>query len=610
MIAQQPQGGLGQVSQPPQARPAALPQAKPAQKTDQSADADRIAAEQITSQDEPFDVNKELTNLNKGRMQLDQQIQKMQESLAKRTELPYDPRFMALGIGLASPTKTGSFIESLGQGMGGFQKATTDEMARQEGTDTRSLELMMKQQQLRQQLASQAHLQNFAGVSPMPSQAPAGGAPLGGLAVPADGGTPDLSAIRAGAPAGMTAGATPAGGMPASRPNFPTSVTGFPAVTEKQLTEARGFGNKEYEDFMFKLQKSQIESKKAADAGFTEVTIPYSDKKVKVRTEVADGFFDAARQAATTGNEQILIRFMAQNGMITPTRKQGTTGEAQFERPMSEAESAAQKTSMEATARERATASEARGNMVLSRGENAMQMESLANDVLSLTDSNTRAFNLMQNATVRDSLLRAIEQGASASAGPIAVSFNLPVRIALQGNKEYQLTKDDIAALQLFQQKQSAITAEMRKMARSPGEGATDRAEGQLYQAIGILPTDSAKVLALKSEAMVQRARYDARAAELWSKFTEDNPNRSFTYFQHNNPEFKELQKNYVRTLNEMRDKNADTLRTSPKVPAPSAAPAGQSGSAEKVINGTIWVQKPDPANPNKFVWENTGRKP
>jgi hypothetical protein len=259
---------------------------------------------------------------------------------------------------------------------------------------------------------------------------------------------------------------------------------------------------------------------------------------------------------------------------------------------MSEAESAAQKTSMEATARERATASEARGNMVLSRGENAMQMESLANDVLSLTDSNTRAFNLMQDATVRDSLLRAIEQGASASAGPIAVSFNLPVRVMLQGNKEYKLTKDDIAALQLFQQKQSAITAEMRKMARSPGEGATDRAEGQLYQAIGILPTDSAKVLALKSEAMVQRARYDARAAELWSRFQEENPNRSFTYFQHNNPEYKELQKNYVRTLNEMRDKNADTLRTSPK-PAGSPAPsAGQSGGERKPPKG--WKKMPD----------------
>jgi hypothetical protein len=572
MIAQQPQGGLGQVSQPqPKAAPA-LPANKQPVKTDQSADADRIAAEQITSQNEPFDINKEITNLNKGRMQLDAQIQKMQESLAKRTTLPYDPRFMALGVGLGSPTKTGQFTESLSQGMGKFHEATLGENERQQATDTQNLDLLMKQQQLRQKLAGSAMLQNLGGPQgAMPSQAPAGGAPLGGLAVPA--------------------GAPPTAGMPSSRPGLPTTVTGFAPIGRRELIAGQQIGDPDTEKFLFNLQKAEVEAKKAADAGFTEVTIPYSDKKVKVRTEVADGFFEAARQAATTGNEQILIRFMAQNGMISPTRTQNAKGEPEFQRPLSEAESAAQKTSMEATARERATASESRGNMVLSRGENAMQMEALANDVLSLTDSNTRAFNLMQNATVRDSLLRAIEQGASGTAGPVTVALNLPVRVALQGNKEYQLTKDDIAALQLFQQKQSAITAEMRKMARTPGEGATDRAEGQLYAAIGILPTDSAKVLALKSEAMVQRARYDARAAELWSKFTEENPNRSFTYFQHNNPEFKELQKNYVRTLNEMRDKNADTLRTSPKVPAPSASPAS-SGGERKPPKG--WKKMPD----------------
>jgi hypothetical protein len=216
------------------------------------------------------------------------------------------------------------------------------------------------------------------------------------------------------------------------------------------------------------------------------------------------------------------------------------------------------------TQKDRAKAAEALGNSVLARGENAMNMEALATDVLSLTDSNARAFNLMQNPTVRDSILRAIEQGASITTGPMTVAINLPVRVALQGNKEYQLTKQDIDALQLFQQKQSAITAEMRKMARTPGEGATDKAEGQLYAAIGILPTDSTKVLALKSEAMIQRARYDARAAELWSQYQDEY--KTFTDFRQKNTEFKELQKNYVRTLNDMREKNADMLRSSPKV--------------------------------------------
>ena len=183
----------------------------------------------------------------------------------------------------------------------------------------------------------------------------------------------------------------------------------------------------------------------------------------------------------------------------------------------------------------------------------------------------------MQDATVRDSLLRAIEQGASVTVGPMTVALNLPARVVLQGNKEYKLTKEDIVALQMFQQKQSEITAEMRKMGRTPGEGATDKAEGQLYAALGILPSDSAQALALKSEAMIQYARYNARAAELWSQYQDQYPNKSFTYFQQNNPEFKELQKNYVRTLNEMREKNADVLRTSPKKDSSSNVPPANS---------------------------------
>jgi hypothetical protein len=268
---------------------------------------------------------------------------------------------------------------------------------------------------------------------------------------------------------------------------------------------------------------------------------------------------------------------------------------------------------MTETQASRAKASEERGNMVLTRGENALNMESLATDVLSLTDSNAKAFNLMQNATVRDAVLRAVEQGADVGVGPMSVRINLPVRVALQGNKQYELTKDDIAALQLFQQKQSAITAEMRRMARTPGEGATDKTEGQLYQAIGILPTDSAKVLALKSEAMIQRARYDSRAAELWSQFQDKEPNKSFTYFQQNNPEFRELQKNYVRTLNEMREKNADTLRSPKKTPAsetpPASAPA-RTAPAPAAPVSTAPAPKPsatqlpstDPSVPQGYI--------
>jgi hypothetical protein len=545
MIAQQPQGGLGQVSQPPQAKPAAMPQGKPAQKTDQSADADRIAAEQITAQDEPFDVNKEITNLNKGRMQLDAQIQKMQESLAKRTTLPYDPRFMALGVGLAQPTKTGQFVESLGQGMGGFQKATTDEATRQQELGTQNLDLMMKQQQLRQKLAGSAMLQNLSGPQgAMPPQA--GGAPLGGLAVPAGGGAP------------------PTAGMPATRPGLPTTVTGFAPIGRRELVAGQQIGDPDTEKFLFNLQKAEVEAKKAADAGFTEVTIPYSDKKVKVRTEVADGFFDAARQAATTGDEQILIRFMAQNGMITPTGKKNAQGQIEYERPKTELESAQERERVTQTEKTRAESSEKSATDLKNRASVAFDNQQTAADMISYAKNNPEVFRLLNTGKTRDVVMKALGAGIQTPSG----SINLPVNIL----KQQGLTDDQIDTLQMFAQSAAQLNIQFRKTMQ--GQGQITEKESQLAAELGAMPTDSDVVIRLKSELLIERSKFDDKAYGQWLEYRRTG--KSYDEYMHS-AEYKALKADYADTLKNIREANADLLKKKPKPTAAPATPATPS---------------------------------
>jgi hypothetical protein len=539
MIAQQPQGGLGQVSQPPQAKPAAMPQGKPAQKTDQSADADRIAAEQITAQDEPFDVNKEITNLNKGRMQLDAQIQKMQESLAKRTTLPYDPRFMALGVGLAQPTKTGQFVESLGQGMGGFQKATTDEATRQQELGTQNLDLMMKQQQLRQKLAGSAMLQNLSGPQgAMPPQA--GGAPLGGLAVPAGGGAP------------------PTAGMPATRPGLPTTVTGFAPIGRRELVAGQQIGDPDTEKFLFNLQKAEVEAKKAADAGFTEVTIPYSDKKVRVRTEVADGFFDAAKQAATTGNEQILIKFMAENGMIKPTSKKNAQGQVEFERPKTELESAQEKARLEQTEKTRAESSEKSAEQLKNRQSVSFDNQQTAADMISYAKNNPEVFRLLNTGKTRDVVMKALGAGIQTPSG----SINLPVNIL----KQQGLSDEQIDTLQMFAQSAAQLNIQFRKTMQ--GQGQITEKESQLAAELGAMPTDSDVVIRLKSELLIERSKFDQKEYSLWLK---NRKSMSYDEFL-DSADYKALKADYADTLKNIREANADLLRKKPK-PAASTNP-------------------------------------
>jgi hypothetical protein len=549
MIAQQPQGGLNQVSPPqPKAAPT-LTAGKPPAKTDQSADADRIAAEQITAQDEPFDVNKEITNLNKGRMQLDQQIQKMQESLSKRQQLPYDPRFMALGVGLAQPTKTGQFVESLGQGMGEFHKATLGENERQQTSDTQNLDLMMKQQQLRQKLAGSAMLQNLGGPqggAPMPSQAPAGGgmpsgAPAGGITAPIGGGAPITS-----------------------RPGLPTTVTGFAPIGRRELVAGQQIGDADTEKFLFNLQKAEVEAKKAADAGFTEVTIPYSDKKVRVRTEVADGFFEAAKQAATTGNEQILIRFMAQNGMITPIGKKNEKGETEYQRPKSEAEAAQEKERLTQTEKTRAESSEKSATDLKNRASVAFDNQQTAQDMITYAKDNPEVFRLLNTGKTRDVFLKALGVGIQTPVG----SINLPVNIL----KQQGLTNEQIDTLQMFAQSAAQLNIQFRKTMQ--GQGQITEKESQLAAELGAMPTDSDVVIRLKSELLMERSKFDDKAYGAWLEYRKTGG--SYDEFMHSQP-YRELKSEYSDVLKNIREANSELLKKKPKPSAAPAAPAAPS---------------------------------
>jgi hypothetical protein len=501
-------------------------------------------------------------------------LARMRASLDDRKNRRFDPVLMQAAAGFLKPTKTGSFGESLGYAAENAGVAADRESVFEKENQKMEMELLAKEQELRRQMGSDRFLGALVNRGRGNAPAPAGGAvatPTGALRVPGTGSPVDLSTAQVRPPTvDQVIDAAKAGRIVIDDETILMSKNIDPKLPEilKAIRE-----NQLKED-TFNLERDKFE-------GTTRPVKPLGldTERQMDRKEYAE-YQRKLDEANTTNDEQILLQYYKKKGWLEKNQlgenKPPKEGEppAPIPRAKSQAELDAEKEAMTERQKIRAKASEEAGNMVLDRGRNSINMESLATDVLSLTDSNAKAFNLMQNATVRDAVLRAVEQGADIGVGPMSVRINLPVRVALQGNKQYELTKDDIAALQLFQQKQSAITAEMRKMARTPGEGATDRAEGQLYAAIGILPTDSTKVLALKSEAMIQRARYDARAAELWSKFQEDNPNKSFTYFQNSNPEFRELQKNYVRTLNEMREKNADTLRSPKNKPASETAPA------------------------------------
>jgi hypothetical protein len=593
------QGGLNQVS---------ASQAKPPAQAGGKFDASAVQAENLEeiTKARPTGLKESIVDdLGDQREALNSALIRMRASLDDRKNRMFDPVLMQAASGFLKPTKTGSFGESLGYAAEGAGAAAEREAVFQRENQKLEMELLAKEQELLQQLGGDQMVSLLLG-GPKTGNAPA---PAGGAVTTPDG---QLRVSGTASPVDVSTLKTPDQVLGAAR-------QGRIPITDEVLLLASRRAPKMLATLQ-EIRKSQVEQEKNEIA---RATFEGTTRKVKPLGGLTEREMDRKEyaeyqakvdEANNANDEQILLRYYKKKGWLEGNQlrdyKPAKEGEppSPIPRAKSQAELEAEQAAMTETQKIRAKASEDAGNMVLERGRNSINMEGLATDVLSLTDSNTKAFNLMQNATVRDAVLRAVEQGADVGVGPMSVRINLPVRVALQGNKEYQLTKDDIAALQLFQQKQSAITAEMRKMARTPGEGATDKAEGQLYAAIGILPTDSAKVLALKSEAMIQRARYDARAAQLWSQFQDDNPNRSFTYFQNNNPEFRELQKNYISTLNDMREKNADTLRSPKKAPASETPPASaptRSAPPAKPAAPTDGGGNPAPSGPAKPLSPN-----
>ena len=143
-------------------------------------------------------------------------------------------------------------------------------------------------------------------------------------------------------------------------------------------------------------------------------------------------------------------------------------------------------------------------------------------------------------------------------------SFSVPVRVVQQ----YKLSDTDIEALQMFMARQAELTTQFRKSARAPGEGTTTESEGRLFAQLGVLPTDSARVIRLKSEFLERRADFDEEVARAWVEYSE-KPGNSYNKFLMS-PELKEIKNKYGEIFKQMRTANADLLRSAPKSGTPA----------------------------------------
>ena len=118
-----------------------------------------------------------------------------------------------------------------------------------------------------------------------------------------------------------------------------------------------------------------------------------------------------------------------------------------------------------------------------------------------------------------------------------------------------------------------------------PGEGATTEREGDLYAALGAMPTDTARVIRLKSEFIELKGRYDQEVFKAWNKFSK-NPENSYRDFLASD-ELARISDAYDARLGQIQKANAELFRTSPKEPAKPTKPASAAPAAKPASQAT-----------------------
>ena len=579
---QAPTGGLNQ------ARPA--PAAAPAPKQENlAARASGMEQEQATQPEDYF--TKSMRDLQTQREALNTQIRTLKDSLDSRMGLPFDPMLLKVAAGFAKPTKTGSFGESMGYAAEAAVDEGEKEFARKQAMNKLKLELDQKMLDLTQQGAIMGHRMNRLG-----GGAPAGG-PVGGpVGGPAGGPAPAVGGRAPSVPTPTGAPSQAAQAAQAAQTREPVMSTGAPRkqklITDEDIEQAylldpSGKYGKELAEIA-KLQREDVkaignrpystsrqEFLGANPDEIVEVDFGRYIGNKKVPFSVYQEWKTFHDKANAEGNRNIEFDWFKSKGWMEgePSTKAGD-GKA----PLTVEE----KKNRDALIQERQKAQIGEEKTAITQIDTNMrssrELINTSRDIKAIAQSNPRAFDLMNDDGIAAAVSRAAQKGIQAG------NFG-SITIPASELSSYKLSKEDREALQMFAQKYAQLTVQFRKAARVPGEGATTEREGDLYAQLGAMPTDTAKVIRLKSEFVELKGRYDQEVFKAWNKFSK-NPENSYRDFLASS-ELDRVNEAYDKRLGEMRNANAELFRNTPKpdgkkpttpaapaaTPAPAAAP-------------------------------------
>jgi hypothetical protein len=204
--------------------------------------------------------------------------------------------------------------------------------------------------------------------------------------------------------------------------------------------------------------------------------------------------------------------------------------------------------------------------------------------------NNPLVFDIMNRPGLAGAVARAVQEGANVG----NFNINLPAATI----KQYELSANDLTALQMFMQKSAQLQSRGRQLNRTPGEGSTSDYETKLLGGIYALPSDSQRAIILKSDALKMQGMFDEERFKLWNQKSKQS---GYTYNDFLvDDDFKALKADYRKTLDRVREENMDLLapKKKDKAPATSTAPASAPAAPAKPASAPTAPSKPETPAP------------
>jgi hypothetical protein len=578
------QGGLNQVASTQQ-RPGAPVQAGG------RFDASAVQAEnleEMRNTKSPALKERIVDDLGDQREAMNAALMRMRASLDDRKNRMFDPVLMQTAAGFLKPTKTGSFGESLGYAAENAGAAAEKEMLFNRENQKLEMELLSKEQELRQQLGGDQLISALLG-GPGATNAPppAAGAvttPTGQLRVPGTASPVDAATLKT---PEQVLGAARQGRIPITDEVLLLANR----VAPKMLPTLQEIRKAQEGEERNRIEREKLEFQKSSEK---RKVIP---RGLRTEREISGPEY-AKYQAALTqylsdGDENKLLTFYDSMGWLESEQVRSRVipkvGEAPA--PISRAKSAteveAEKEAASTTAKGRAEAAEKMATRLGLQAEAAFENTNIANDMIGYARNNPKILQAMNRPGILGAVIRASEQGIKV--GDFSVS--VPAKTLAEAN----LDENDLAALQIFAQKYSQLQTRGRQLNRTPGEGSMSDFETRLLGGIYALPSDSQRAVILKSEALIMQGMFDEATFKLWNQKSKQ-PGYTYNDFLVDD-DFKKIKSDYRAMLTRVREENLDLL-TPKKKEKPATAPAASAPAPARPAASAPAASAPAPAAP------------